>query len=131
MLPSKLEMILDEIKGGSVILTCGKHAYVAARRNKAGHQVVIPPNPDGPSKGCKDCWECYFVTDLCLTLPAKRQERLDELDEVIHHAVEFAQTGRFDFVPDLNPTIRYHKDAADDITGQDTRVILTDIEEAN
>lgn len=69
------------------------------------------------------------MTDLCLTLPQKRQERLDELDEVVHHLVEYVKKGRWDFVPDINPTIRYHKDAADDITGKDTRVVLTDLEE--
>lgn len=72
------------------------------------------------------------MTDLALTPPSKRQERLDELEEVIHHAIEFEETGRFDFVPDLNPTVEYHRDAADDATGQDKRVIITDIEkEAN
>jgi len=126
---NKLEQILDEVKSGSVLLTCGKHRYVATRRTKNGATVVMPPNPDGPSKGCKMCWEAYYVSDLCLTLPNKRQERLEELDEVIHHLVEYVQQGRFDFVPDLNPTIQYHRDAADDDTGQDKRVLLTDLEE--
>src|SRR6266704_3253177 len=128
MLQEKLNRILGEIKSGAVMLTCGKHLYVAARKMRHGHVVAIPPNPDGPSRGCPLCWEAYYVTDLCLTLPAKRQERLDELDSVIHHLVEFVKQGKFDFVPDINPTIRYHKDAADDITGEDTRVVLTDLE---
>ena len=125
---NKLEQILSEVKSGAVLLTCGRHRYVAARKTRNGGLVAIPPNPDGPSKGCKYCHECYYVTDLCLTPPGKRQERLDELDEVIHHLVEMVQKNKFDFVPDLNPTVRYYKDAADDETGQDKKVILTDIE---
>jgi hypothetical protein len=128
---NKLERTLDEIRSGSVLLTCGKHRYVAARKTKNGGLVALPPNPDGPSRGCKFCWECYYVTDLCLTLPGRRQERLEELDEVIHHLVEFVAKGKFDFVPDINPTIKYHRDAADDITGEDRHVIITDSEEVN
>lgn len=126
---NKLEQTLGEIQSGSVILTCGKHRYVAARKNKGGHTVAIPPNPDGPGKGCRMCWEAYYVTELCLTSPGMRQERLDELEEVIHHVVEYVRKGKFDFVPDVNPTIRYHKDAADDDTGEDKRLIITDLEE--
>ena len=50
------------------------------------------------------------------------------MTRVIHHLVEMVQKNKFDFVPDLNPTVRYYKDAADDETGQDKKVILTDIE---
>jgi hypothetical protein len=128
---NQLEHTLSEIRSGSVLLTCGKHQYMAARKTKNGALVVIPPNPDSPSRGCKFCWEAYYVTDLCLTAPGKRQERLDELEEVIHHLVESIRSGKFDFVPDVNPTVQYHRDAADDITGEDTRVILTDLEKVN
>ena len=41
----------------------------------------FPPEPNG----CANCWEVYFVTDIALTPPSKRQERIDELEEVIHH----------------------------------------------
>jgi hypothetical protein len=126
---SNLQQTLAEIKSGAVLLTCEKHQYVAARKSKNGGLVVIPPNPDSQSKGCKDCWRCYYYTDYALTLPNKRLERLDELDEVIHHLVEYQKKGKWDFVPDLNPTIQYHKDAADDVTGEDTRVVITDAEE--
>ena len=123
--------VLEEIASEKRILICGKHNYVAARRTKNGGLVAIPPNPDGNSKGCKLCWECYYTTDLALTPPAKRQERLDELEEVIHHAIEFERAGKFDFVPDTNPTIKYHRDAADDETGEDKKVIITDSEVIN
>jgi len=125
-MPIDPNTVLEEAASGRLVLVCGKHNYTAARKRKNA-TVAIPPTPNG----CKLCWEVYYLTDLALTPPAKRQERLDELEEVIHHAIEFEQKGQFDFVPDVNPTIRYHKDAADDITGQDKHVIITDSEEVN
>jgi hypothetical protein len=84
------EKVLSEIQSDKVTLTCGKHNYVAARK-RANATVAIPPN----THGCKDCWMVYYVTDLALTPPGKRQERVDELEEVIHHAIEFEQKGQF------------------------------------
>lgn len=59
----------------------------------------------------------YYVADLALTPPGKRQERLDELEEVIHHAIEYERTGQFGkdlelFSPD-DPrfTVEFEKDA--------------------
>jgi hypothetical protein len=118
--------ILEEIVSEKLVLICGKHNYTAARK-RSNATVAIPPTPNG----CKQCWEVFYYTDLALTPPNKRQERLDELEEVIHHAVEFEQKGAFDFKADVNPTIKYHKDAADDETGEDKKVIITDSEEVN
>lgn len=85
-----IDKILSEINSDEVTLTCGKHNYVAARK-RANATLAIPPN----TRGCADCWKVYYITDLALTPPGKRQERLDELEEVIHHAVEFERTGKF------------------------------------
>jgi hypothetical protein len=122
--PTDLTSILAENDSERTQLVCGRHNYTPLKKRSNG-TVAIPPN----TRGCKECWFAYYAADLALTPPNKRQERLDELEEVIHHAVEFERTGRFDFVPDVNPTIRYHKDAADDLTGEDKKVIITDTEE--
>lgn len=82
--------ILDEIGSDQVHLICGRHQYTAARK-RANGTVAIPPN----TRGCKDCWKVYYITDMALTEPSKRQERLDELEQVIHHAIEFEQKGQF------------------------------------
>src|SRR5438105_1550167 len=82
--------VLDEIDSDKVQLVCGRHNYTAARR-RANATLAIPPN----TTGCKDCWLVYYATDLALTPPSKRQERLDELTEVIQHAIEFERTGKF------------------------------------
>jgi hypothetical protein len=82
----KLDRIMEEVQGGKVLLTCKKHNYVGGK---------IPPNPDGPSRGCPECWKCYYWWDFATTPPHLRQERLDELEMVVHHAVEFAEKGKF------------------------------------
>jgi hypothetical protein len=84
------ERIFQELESEAVLLTCEKHRYVAARRN-SGRTVVIPPE----SRGCANCWKVFFITDLALTPPSKRAERLDELEEVIHHAIDYERKGTF------------------------------------
>lgn len=37
----------------------------------------------------------YYTWDLATTPPSKRQERLEELEVVIHHMVEYEQKGKF------------------------------------
>lgn len=126
------DRILEELASESVILQCGKHRYVAARKRN-GHTVAIPPN----TRGCADCWRVYFFTDIALTLPSKRQERIDELEAVIHHAVEYERTGKFGkgfelYSPkDSRFAVELHKDAADDDTGEDKKKIITGEENLN
>jgi hypothetical protein len=124
--------ILGELASEAVTLVCGKHAYTAARK-RANGTVAIPPG----TRGCADCWRVFYFTDLALTPPNKRQERLDELEEVIRHAVEFERSGKFgkDFElynpgEDARFGVQVDKDAADDETGED-RIKLTDEEALN
>lgn len=130
--PSEVSRIVDEIASDKVTLICGKHNYVAARR-RANGVVAVPPEP----RGCAECQQVYFVTDYALTPPGKRQERLDELEEVIHRTVEYEEKGQFgaDFElyepNDPRFGVQFHEDAADDDTGEDKKVILTDLEEVN
>jgi hypothetical protein len=114
------EKVLSEIRSDKVTLTCGKHNYVAAKR-RANATVAIPPVPNG----CKDCWMVYYVTDLALTPPGKRQERLDELEEVIHHAVEFEQKGTFgkdfELYDTKDPRFEVNVERGVELTDDDTR----------
>jgi hypothetical protein len=109
------ETVLAEIRSQKLTLMCGKHRYTAARV-KNGKIRVIPPEPNG----CKECWEVYYITDFALTPPEKRPERLDELEEVIHHTVEYEQKGKFgkDFTlyepGDPRFQVRVEKDAEPD-----------------
>jgi hypothetical protein len=112
--------VLGEIASDKVQLVCGHHNYIATRKRVNG-TVCVPPE----TRGCAQCWEVYYFSDLALTPPAKRQERLDELEEVIRHAVEFERTGKFGKDFDLyapgDPRfgVEVEKDAADDDTGED------------
>jgi hypothetical protein len=112
--------VLGEIASDKVLLICGHHNYTATRK-RANGTVCVPPE----TRGCAMCWKVYYVSDLALTPPSKRQERLDELEEVIRHAVEFERTGQFGKDFDLyepgDPRfgVEVEKDAAHDDTGED------------
>lgn len=116
--------VMGEIASDKVALICGKHNYVASKK-RANGTVAIPPN----TKGCSQCWKVYYITDLAMTPPGKRQERLDELEEVIHRAIEYEQKGKFgdDFElydpKDSRFQVGFAKDAADDETGEDKIII--------
>lgn len=115
-----LRDVLGEIASEKIVLICGKHNYVAARK-RANGVVAVPPE----THGCPECWNCYYTTDLALTPPGKRQERLDELEQVVRHLVEYEQKGKFsDDLELFEPTdprfqVKYEQDAADDETGAD------------
>ena len=77
-----LEAVLKENDSERATLVCSKHNYTGNR---------IPPQ----TQGCKDCWFTYYVWDIATTPPSKRQERLEELESVVRHAIEFEQKGQF------------------------------------
>jgi hypothetical protein len=123
--------VLDEISSGKVTLICGKHNYVAARK-RANGIFAIPPE----TRGCVQCWKNYYVTQHALTAPNKRQEALEELESVVHHAVEYEERGSFGkdfqlFEPsDERFAVSIQKDAADDETGED-KIAVKDEEALN
>lgn len=122
-----LTVLIDQIRSGKVILTCSKHSYSAAQVRKSGKLVPMPPEP----RGCPDCLRAYFYTDWCMAPASTREQRLDELESVVRHAVEYDKTGKFgeDFelydVQDPRFEVRLHKDAADDETGEDKKIIIS------
>lgn len=74
--------VLAENDSERIQLVCPKHNYLGGK---------IPPS----TSGCKDCWLAYYIWDLATTPPSKRQERLEELEVVIHHMVEYEEKGQF------------------------------------
>jgi hypothetical protein len=116
MQTTDIEGLVEDIRTGKTILYCGKHKYSAVRRNKAGHLVPTPPT----TSGCPECWRCYFYSDYCMTPANMRKERTDELETVIHHAVEYEKTGSFGKDFELYDThdprfqVEYERDAIPD-----------------
>jgi hypothetical protein len=107
---------ISKVKSGSYILYCSKHNYSAAKKRPSGATVAIPPS----STGCPECWKVYYITDYALTPLETQSQRLNELEEVIHHAVEYEQKGTFgkDFelydVRDPRFQVQYERDAHPD-----------------
>ena len=83
--------LLDEVlTPHRTTLVCGKHQYVGSG---------VPPL----TKGCPDCWQVYFVHMIASTPPAKREEKLEELEEIVHKLVELQEKNQLDFKPYHGP----------------------------
>lgn len=80
---TETERVVEEIFDVDKLnATCSKHQYIG---NK------IPPQ----THGCSRCWLAYYIWDMATTPPSLRKERLDELESIIHHAVEYEKKGQF------------------------------------
>lgn len=96
--PDQRKKILDEAFSDKVRLTCGKHDYVAS-------------NLSAPtSEGCKDCWLAFYMHHIASTPAHLRQEKLDQLEQLIRHMVEAALDGTLATLQlDSHPTIQIEK----------------------
>lgn len=88
-----IEQALDPNK---ISAYCGEHSYHGP--SKTNRDIK-------PFKNCARCWFVFYLHDMASTPPHLRAERLAELEEVIHHATELADKGKFDFEPYLHPKI--------------------------
>lgn len=59
-----------------------------------------------PNKGCAQCWMVFYFYDIATAPPHTRAQRLDELTEVVHKAVELAQSGKWDINIDPHANIK-------------------------
>lgn len=115
---AQLQDVLSEREGVRVNLVCGTHQYVGSK---------MPPK----TQGCKNCWMAYYTYDLASTPPHLRQERLEELETIIHHVAEYEDQGRFDFEAfdpwsrEFQQGIRFEKDGDVEAIPQAT-IQLTD-----
>lgn len=82
--------IIREAMSERVNLMCGKHFYAGPSKNNP----EIKPHP-----GCSQCWQVYFIKDIASVPPSMRAQRLDELEEVLHHMNEMVEKGTWDFEP--------------------------------
>lgn len=89
-----LEEVLDPNK---VMPMCGKHGYTPDKN--------MPPK----TMGCKECWFAYFLHDIATTPSNLRMQRLEELEEVIHHLAEAQDSGNWDFKLFKHPQISVEK----------------------
>lgn len=100
--PRQAEDLLSEVMDKEKLtLFCGKHTYIASS---------IPPT----AQGCKSCWECYYWYMIASTPPHLRAERLNQIEEMVAHAVEVVEKHEFDVKLYDRPVIHTEKNAIDD-----------------
>lgn len=94
--------ILKEIIGSErVTLYCADHMYTGP----------VKSNPAvKPAKGCPKCWQVYFILDLASVPPHMREQRLSELEEVLHKMNEMVDAGTWDFEPYEHAEIEFSEE---------------------
>lgn len=71
-------------------LKCTKHLYFGPVHERP--EVT-------PTLGCSECWKIFYIHELAQCPPDKRREKLEEIEEVMHHVVEMVENGTWDFMP--------------------------------
>lgn len=102
------QLMADAFDDTKVQLYCGLHKYYGPVKNPTGGMHKIGT----PHAGCARCWFVYYFHDIASTPPHLRQERLDELEEVVHKTVEAVNRDEFDFKVSRRPEVSIEKDAA-------------------
>lgn len=52
-----------------------------------------------PTIGCANCIKIFLISELATTPPSERRQKMDEIEEVLHHCIELDDKGQFDFKP--------------------------------
>lgn len=67
-----------------------------------------------PCFSCKQCMMVNFVGLLCNTPPSQREERVDQLEAMVHHMVEAAKRGDLSWQKYFHPQVEIEKDGLKD-----------------
>ena len=84
------ELVAEAFDPKRVTLYCAPHSYFGPIK---GRPEIIP------AEGCVDCLKIYFIHELSQCPPDKREEKLSEIEEVMHKVVELVERGQWDFKP--------------------------------
>lgn len=96
------ELLRDEhFDPRKIMVGCGQHHYYGPSKIKDVH----------PATGCKQCWMVYFLHDLASVPPSEREQRFEEIVEVVKNLNQLVEGGKWDFKPFKHPEIHIEKDA--------------------
>lgn len=85
----KQEFLAEALDSQKVTLYCKDHMYFGPSKEK----------PMAPHLGCPQCWMVFYFHDMAQTAPHLREQRMEELTEVLHKVVEEVQRGTWDYKP--------------------------------
>lgn len=91
------ELIAEALDAERVTLTCGDHGYIAGSFESK------------PKAGCYKCNMVFLVHLMATTPPAKRLEKLEELERAIVDACALEDRSKFDFQAFDHPKIEIAK----------------------
>ena len=83
----KLDYLNEIFDSNKVNLKCGRHLYFGPVKDKP--EIT-------PMLGCVDCWKVFYIMEMASTPANERHQKLDEIEEVLHNAVQLVETGKWD-----------------------------------
>ena len=93
-------LINEALDTRKMLLFCEVHGYIGGPSRS-------------PYPGCKSCWMAYFVGIMAKTPPHKREQKLQELETIVHKLAEDVERGKADFTLFEHPHINIERDVAD------------------
>ena len=79
----ELAELVTELNSPKIVRICDKHMYAGGRQKL-------------PTPGCKKCAWAFWLWLLKETPPSKRREKLEELQQLVHHMSEAEDKGQLD-----------------------------------
>lgn len=95
------DKMLKELNSPTVHLCCEDHGFYPGKVTSLPMQF-----------NCKYCTLAQFYYEFAKTPPHMRQQRLDELESLVHHMVEDLERGNFDISVFDHPQVTIEKDAS-------------------
>ena len=93
----KADFLAEALDPAKLQLICGRHQYVGSE---------TPPKP----RGCRECWQAYWMHKIATTPPHLREQRLAEAEKLLRDAIQLAERGQFDFEPYPHPHVEISKE---------------------
>lgn len=106
----KAQLVEELFDPNKVSVYCGLHNYFGP-----GKEGKFAPHMD-----CPKCWLVYYIYDIANTPASQRRERMEELEQVVHHMVETAQKGQLDFNPLEHPQVVISSEDDEDSVPENT-----------
>jgi len=90
------QMVAEAFDPTRVTLYCAPHSYFGPIKNRP--EII-------PAEGCVDCLKIFWIHELSACPPDKREQKLSEIEEVMHKVVELVEKGQWDLALYPHPKI--------------------------
>jgi hypothetical protein len=97
--PKKMLKLLAETNSERILICCDDHGYYPDSKLSRG-----------PALGCKYCVMAELYYEFSKVPPEKRQERSEQLEQLVYHMVEEVESGKWDIKIFEHPHVSIEND---------------------